>query len=61
MMNPKSIAKEGTEKDLSRKSGKQGNAVEVKGQPGFGQRSRWGEHSNYDWMDHFSLPDSPLW
>jgi hypothetical protein len=62
MMNPDTLAKDAVRKDLSsKKAGQPKDRVEAKGNLASRKGAWWGEHSQYDWMDHFSPPDLPYW
>ncbi|CAB3764405.1 hypothetical protein LMG29739_04348 [Paraburkholderia solisilvae] len=61
-MDHSSSTKHATEKNQSpRKTSQPKDRVESKGSAGSGQSARWSGHHEYDWMDHFSFPDTPWW
>jgi hypothetical protein len=43
------------------KSGQAKEGTEANGSSRFSQSSWWGNHSSYDWMDHCTTPNIPLW
>jgi hypothetical protein len=61
-MNHRSFTKDAIEKNQSpTRTAQRKDRVESKGSPGSGQSARWNGHYEYDWMDHFSFPDTPWW
>jgi hypothetical protein len=61
-MNPKSPDTDAISKEQpSIKSGQAKEGTEANGSSRFSQSSWWGNHSSYDWMDHCTTPNIPLW